>query len=418
LLKPLIVCYRHFASQPGGPGEPLESPVHTALQAVEVVLAIFVLAGSAVWLATFFCAFFFRARRPKLPATPFAVLPPVTILKPVCGLEKNLRDNLRSACLQEYPDYQVVYSVQRSDDPAIALLLDLQREFGPERVTVAIENVKVGLNGKINNLAGALPHARHDILVISDSDVRLRPDYLRSIVPPLADPEIEGVSTFFKASDAGPWYEQMELLTINADHFAIAILADVIRVVDFCFGASFAVRKQTLARIGGLAVLGDYLVEDNEMGQRIVRAGGKLAVVPYVVDTMVDLTGPSHWWQKQTYWDQNTRAAIPVVFAATLVLRVMPLGLAFAALRGFDALGLAVFGVASGIRLLTAAAVIGVAQRDFKSLRALWLVPIKDMLSLFWFVRALVQRTVIWRGVEMALTRDGRLLPLQTERAA
>src|SRR4029077_12357642 len=224
------------------------------------------------------------------------------------------------------------------------------------------------------------------------------------------------VSTFFKASDAGPWYEQMELLTINADHFAIAILADVIKVVDFCFGASFAVRKRTLERIGGLAVLGDYLVEDNEMGQRIVRAGEKLAVVPYVVDTMVDLTGPSHWWQKQTYWDQNTRAAIPLVFAATFVLRVIPLGLAFAALRGFDLLGLTVLGAASALRVTTAAAVIGVAQQDPKSLRALWLVPIKDVLSLFWFVRAFVQRTVIWRGVEMALTRDGRLLPLHTER--
>jgi ceramide glucosyltransferase len=330
-------------------------------------------------------------------------------------LEKQLRENLRSACLQDYPDYQVVCSTQRFDDPAIPLLRELEREFGSERFTVVIENVQVGLNGKINNLAGALPHARHDILVVSDSDVRLRPDYLRTIVAPLADPDIGGVSTFFKASDAGPWYEQMELLTINADHFAVAILADVIKVVDFCFGASFAVRKQTLELIGGLPVLGDFLVEDNEMGQRILGAGKKLAVVPYVVDTLVDLEGPAHWWQKQIYWDQNTRAAIPVVFAATLVLRVIPLGLLLAAVRGWDSLGLQVLAAATLLRLLTAAAVLGMAQRAWETLRALWLLPIKDVLSVAWFVRAFVQRTVVWRGVEMTLTADGRLLPLHEE---
>jgi ceramide glucosyltransferase len=383
---------------------------------LELALAFALGVGSLCWLVTGVCAFFFRARR--LPAQRLELLPPVSLLKPVCGLEKNLAANLRTACLQDYPRYQVVYSVQRSDDPAIPVLRDLEREFGGERVTVVIAQVVVGLNGKINNLAGALPHARYELLVISDSDVRLRPDYLRTIVAPLADPAVGCVSTFFKASDAGPWYEQMEQLTINADHFAIAMLASVIKVVDFCFGASTALRKQTLARIGGLDALGDYLVEDNEMGQRIARSGQKLVVVPYVVDTMTDLSSPAQWWQKQTYWDQNTKAAIPAAFAATLFLRVIPLGLLFAALRGFDGLGLSVFAAVLVLRLTAAAAVLGVALRDYRGLRSLWLLPTKDVLSLFWFVRSFVKRTVVWRGVEMALTRDGRLLPLRSEHGA
>jgi ceramide glucosyltransferase len=379
----------------------------------QLVLAIGIAIGAACWSATFVCAFLFRAR--ALPPQRFATWPEVTLLKPVYGLEKNLRENLRTACLQDYPRYQVVYSVQRRDDPAIPLLHELAREFGEARVTVAIENVEVGLNGKINNLAGALPHARHEILVVSDSDVRLRPDYLKTIVAPLADPQVGCVCTFFKASDAGPWYEQMEQLTINADHFAMAMLASVIHVVDFCFGASTALTKDTLARIGGLAALGDYLVEDNEMGQRIARTGKKLVVVPYVVDTMTDLQSPAHWWQKQTYWDQNTKAAIPAIFAATLLLRIIPLGLLFAALRGFDALGLELLLAAISLRLAAAAAVLGVALRDFSGLRSLWLVPIKDTLSLFWFARAFLKRSVIWRGVEMTLTSDGRLRPLHAE---
>jgi ceramide glucosyltransferase len=320
--------------------------------------------------------------------------------------------------LQDYPAYQVVYSVQRLDDPAIPILQALQAEFGADRVTLAIENVRIGLNGKINNLAGALSHARHDVFVISDSDVRLRRDYLRTIVAPLVDPTVGAVSTFFKAVDAASWYEQMELLTINADHFAMAMLAERLAIADFCFGASTALRRDTLAAIGGLKGLGDYLVEDNEMGQRIVRAGKRLVVLRYVVDTTVDLAGPAQWWRKQTYWDQNTRAAIPWLFAATIVLRIIPLALMFAALRGFDAPALIVLCGALAIRLGSAAFVLGLALRDRDGLRCLWLIPVKDMLSLFWFTRAFVQRTVVWRGVEMRLSRDGRLLPLRTERSS
>jgi len=384
---------------------------------IELLLGAMLLFGSCIWLATGLCALLFRARKPPKARQMFRTLPPVTLLKPVCGLEKNLLENLRTACEQYYLDYQVLLSVQRRDDPAIPLLRELQQTFGDARVTLAIESVSVGLNGKVNNLAGALPHVRHPILVLSDSDVRLRPDYLRTIVPPLADPEIGGVSTFFRASDAGPWYEQMELLTINADHFAIAIFADVIKVVDFCFGASFALRRSTLDSIGGLDVLGSYLVEDTEMGRRILAAGKKLAVVPYVVETMVDVRSAQHFWQRMTYWDQKTRAAIPGVFAASLLLRTVPLALVYASLRGFDRTGLCVLAAVTGARLLAVASVFGVALRDSRSLRWLWLLPLKDVLSVLWFVRAFLQRTMTWRGVRMQLSPDGRLLPLTQERA-
>jgi ceramide glucosyltransferase len=237
-----------------------------------------------------------------------------------------------------------------------------------------------------------------------------------TIVAPLADQDVGAVSTFCKARDAGRWYERMELLTLNADHFAIVMLGSALGVADFCFGASLALTKTMLAQIGGLSSLGDYLVEDNEIGQRVVRAGKKLAVLPYVVDMTVDLQSPSHWWQKQTYWDQNTRAAVPLIFAFSLVLRVVPLALALAMLRTWDATSLTILAVALSVRLTAAAAVLGLALRDAEGLRSLWLIPVKDVLSLFWFVRSFVKRTVIWRGVEMSLTRDGRLVSERSER--
>jgi ceramide glucosyltransferase len=373
-----------------------------------ILLGLCVLVGSACWLGVFVCALRFRALTGQTVA-PLQGWPGVTVLKPVCGLEKNLAVNLRSACLQDYPDYQVVYSVQDSDDPALPLLREIQQEFGAERVSVACSVANVGVNGKINNLAGALPQARHELLVISDSDVLLRPDYLKRIVLPLADPGVGIVSTFFRGRDAGPWYEQMEQLTLNADHFALAMLGNATGLFDFCFGASTALSKTTLAAIGGFEGLGDFLTEDTEMGRRVLALGKRLVDLPYVVDTTIDLPTPGHWWRKQTYWDQNTRVAIPRVFIASLILRVIPLALLFGVLRGFDALALWLVGVALVARMAAVVAVLGVALADVHGLLSIWLVPLKDILSLVWFVRAFATRRVVWRGVEMALTSDGRL---------
>lgn len=375
------------------------------LRVLGLALLLSVTIGALIWLACAACAFFFRRRR--APASVQA--PGVTLLKPVYGLEKHLARNLRTACEQDYPDYQVLFSVQRKDDPAIPLLLELEREFGPERVSVAIENVVVGMNGKVNNLAGALPHARHEILVISDSDAALRPDFLSRIVTPLADPQVGAVTTFFRAVQADRWFEKLELLGLNADQFAMAMLASATGLVDFCFGVSTALRKRTLAEIGGFEALGASLVEDTEMGRRIRQLGKRVVAIPHVVDVTVDLESPRDWARKQVYWEQNTLAAVPGLFAAGLLLRVVPVALAFAALRSFDAVGSAVLLTALAIRLLSAAAVLGVALGDREGLRALWLLPLKDVLSLIWSLRALLAKTVVWRGVELSIGPRGQL---------
>lgn len=374
----------------------------------EWLLAIVVSIGTLVWLGTLGCALGFRRRLSEsveLADEP----PPVTLLKPVYGVEKNLRANLRTACLQDYPEYQVVFSVQRCDDPALPILRELEREFGPERATIAVESAHVGLNGKINNLSGALPYARHDVLVISDSDVHLRPDFLRRIVAPLADPNVGAVTTFFKARDAERWFEKLELLTLNADQFAMAVLASSTKVVQFCFGASTALSRRTLERVGGFEAFGHSLVEDTEMGRAIQACGQRLVAIPYVVETTVDLKSAADFARKQIYWDQNTIAAVPAVFAAAWCLRVIPLALLFALLRRFDALGLGLLAVASAARLASAATVLGVALRDREGLRALWLVPLKDVLGVVWGLWASFSRSVVWRGVELSVANGGCL---------
>ncbi len=334
--------------------------------------------------------------------------PPVTILKPVRGLEKNLKSNLRSACLQDYPDFQVVLSVQDFNDPAIPLLKEIQREF-PERVSVAVEDTQAGPNGKINNLLGALRHARHDILVISDSDVHLEANYLKALIAPLADPQVGFVCTLYRATLADRWYEKMELLTLNADFIPSVIFAYVSGASKFCLGSSVALRRSSLEGTGGLETLADYLAEDYEMGKRLWGSGKRMVLVPYWVNIVIDLKNLSQWWNHQVSWDQKTRAASPAGFFATIVTRSVPFALLFAALRLGDTLGLAILGGVLGLRLGTAAGILGWGARDREGLRSLALLPLRDMAALVSWSLAFTKKTVIWRGSKLILTGNGRL---------
>jgi len=385
-------------------------PVLAVRPILEWLFLIPVVCGSVFVVLCLLAVIRLRTRAPRIAEFSFSSWPPVTLLKPVYGLEKNLRENLRSACLQDYPAYQVVLSVQRRDDPAILLLQEIQREFGSELVCVAVEDCRAGTNGKINNLVGGLKHARHDILVISDSDVLLRPDYLKTIVAPLADPNVGYVCTLYKATHADTWHERVELLTLNADLMTSMIFARVTGITSFCLGATTALRRDTLEAIGGLPALADYLVEDFEMGRRIWKLGKKDVILPYFIDTIMDLKSPSQWWGHQVYWDQNNRAARPLAFAVTILVRSVPFALLYAAARLGDALGTAVLLAALLLRLATAAVILGWGLRDREGLRSLYLLPFRDLAALVSFFLAYTKRTTVWRGSHFTLTRDGRLV--------
>jgi ceramide glucosyltransferase len=374
-------------------------------------LLVPVAVGSVYSLLTLAAILHFVRRRPE-PREPSRGWPPVTILKPIHGLEKDLEENLRSACTLDYPEYQVVFSVQRLNDPALPLLRTLEAEYGPERVTVAVTDSEPVINGKVQNLVGAFQAARHDILLISDSDIGLAPGYLKAILEPFEDPEVGSVCTLYRARGARRWFEKLELLSFNTDFVVNVIFAKVTGASDFCLGCSVAMRREALMAAGGLEPLGEYLVEDYELGRRIVRAGYRTELVPYFVDTTVDLERPAQWWDHQVYWDQNTRAARPKGFAATILLKAVPFALLFALARGFDPPGLQVLGVVLAIRTATSA-IQQLRIGDREGLRYLLWLPARDVAGLASWVVASCKRTFVWRDIRFGLTRDGRIVPRQ-----
>jgi len=381
----------------------------TALQGIVLIPV----AGGTVFSVLGLLAVVWVCRVRKTRRDAASSLPPVTVLKPVCGLEKGLEDNLHSICRQDYPDYQVVMSAQSRDDDAIPLLGQMRDRYGADRVTVVVDEVHAGLNGKINNMLGGIKAARNDVLVISDSDVQLAPDYLRAIVAPLDDPQVGAACTLFRATRAETWYEKLELLSINADFMPSVVFADCTGASRFCLGPSIALKRSTLESIGGFEALADYLVEDFEIGRRVWDSGRRMQLVPHVIDKVVDLDDAASWWHHQVYWDQNTRSARPAAFFATIVTRAVPFSIIFALMRGLDPLGLTVMAATVAIRLLTGAGTVW-GFKDREGLAAIWLLPLRDIIGLVSFVLAFTKRTVIWRGQEFVLTRNGRLAPVDS----
>lgn len=379
----------------------------TALSIAQALALVPIIGGTAYSLLNCTALLLFARRKPNAPVAQ-ADAPPVTILKPICGLEKELERNIRSCCEQDYPEYQVVLSVQRADDPALPLLTALADEYGPARVSVAVAKGAPLTNGKIHNLLGAMQLAQHDILVISDSDVCVGPDYLRLITAPLRDPKVGYACTLYRAVAASRWYERLEQLSLHDFTVNIAF-AWMTGVSDFCLGSSLAFRRSDLERIGGFEPLADYLVEDFEMGRRLQALGLRLELVPTFVDTVVDLDSVGAWWRHQLYWDQNTWAARPIGFLATLLVRAIPFALLLAALSGFDPLGLTVLAGVCAVRLATAAAIMQ-SLADREGLRNLAWLPLRDLAGLATWIAALRSRSVSWRGAKYRLTTDGRMV--------
>jgi len=377
------------------------------VQALQWVLAVPVVSGSAFALLTVPAAWLFRRRR-SIPLAPEACSP-VSLLKPVCGQEKRLEENLRSCCEQDHPDFQVVFSVQHKEDSTLPLLYRLQAEYGPARVAIAIAERAPMPNGKIHNLVGAMPAVRHEQIVISDSDIEIPPSYLRRITAPLRDPGVGYVCTPYKGVHAERWYERLELLSLH-DYTTQVVFAWMTGASGFLLGGSVAFRRSELDAIGGFEALHDYLVEDYEMGQRMTGLGLRPAFLPDLVETVIDLPDRHSWWRHMVYWDQNTRAARPLAFIATILIRSLPAALALAALRGFDAVGVTVLATALAIRWGTVA-LTARAFGDVEAMRNLGWLPLRDLAALGSWLTALRARELEWRGLLFDLDPDGRLSP-------
>lgn len=377
------------------------------------VVGGFALAGSVVatgyqlFQVVAAAAFFRRARRRAARAKDHR--PPVTILKPLKGPGIDLYANLASFCRQDYPEYQIVCGVNDADDPAIEVVQRIRRDF-PERDVVLSIGDRPGANRKVANLCHMMQLAKHPVLALSDADVRVRPDYLRRTVAPLASPKVGLTTCLYRGRGFFGLPSIIESLLINCDFVPMVLTAQFIGQRN-ALGASLCFKRAALDQAGGFARIADYLADDNVLGENIKAAGYTVELLPYVVETILDSTTLADVWRHQVRWARTYRVLQPVGWFASIITHAVLWGVLALVANGGSIAGLAALGTALAVRLGTLRTIMRML-RERDTPRHLWMVPLKDLgFSAVWLASWLGLH-VHWSGQTLRVQRDGRMIPV------
>lgn len=357
-----------------------------------------------------------RFMRQAAPRQLDAALPAITVLKPLHGAEPMLEQALETFFLQDYPALQLVFGVQRTDDPAIAIVAALCQRHPRVAAHLVVNPTPHGKNRKIANLINMLPYAAHDLLVISDSDMHVAPDYLRQVAAPFAAPDTGLVTSLYVGLPSGrATTAQLGAAYINQIFAAGAVMARALGRRD-CLGATMAVRRDTLLRVGGLEALSPYVADDAVLG-RLVRAQGlRVRLAATVPATTVAEAGLAGLLSHELRWGRTIRAMAPLGYAASAVQ--FPIFWALLSL----AAGLAAAANPLWPVLLLAAALLArawcgrqVERALGAALTPLWLVPVRDLLSVGVMAGAFTGNRVAWRGQVMSIAPDRAMALVRTD---
>ena len=334
--------------------------------------------------------------------------PPVTLLKPLCGDEHELYECLRSFCDQIYPRFQIVFGVSDGADPAVDVVARLKREFPELDLQLVIDRRQHGSSRKVSNLINMMAAARHDYLVISDSDVRVRPDYLARIVAPLLEPEVGIVTCPYRGAPRPGLCSLLGAQFINEWFMPSVRVAAMTGSRAFAFGATIAIRRSVLNRVGGFAAIANQLADDYRLGELTRRAGLATVLSDVVVETCVDERTVSDLLRHELRWLRTIRAVRPVGYTLSFITFGMPVAAVGALLCGLSRPALTALALTVLSRILLHWQVRG---RDERLLN-LCALPLRDGLSLLLWAWGFVTRRVHWRDDRYQVTRDGSAQPV------
>jgi ceramide glucosyltransferase len=373
---------------------------------VKMVLILLVVISWFYWLAALLLVYRFFHNEEESGG--FA--PPVSILKPVKGLDTDAYQNFASFCQQDYPEYELLFGLAEACDPALPLLERLRGDF-PERDIRLIISEPIGTNRKASLLHRLQQEARHDILVASDSDMRVTPDYLHRVVAPLADEEIGLVTCPYRGNEPETLTAGLEILHMGVSFLPAVILARSIIKMRFAMGASVTLRRRDLAKIGGFAALANYLADDYLLGARISGLGLKVHLSRYIMTCILGATTFRKQWDREVRWMRCARISRPREYPGWLFSFTTPLALALLVATGFESLAVQLL-LLSLLWRWVAAWLISGQTGDSESRRWLIWLPLRDILSATtWLVGGLGRR-IVWRDEVFTLQDDGRMKPL------
>lgn len=385
--------------------------VHITVRAVQILAILGCASSFAYYLL---CLWSVRAFLSGNDATddapPAQSLPPVSILKPLKGIDPEIYESFRSHCVQDYAaEYEIVFGVSDAADPAVASVEQLQREFPASSIKLVVCPQLLGANVKVSNLEQMLAESRYEHIVVNDSDIRVEPDYLRKVVAPLMKSDVGVVTCLYRGVAAPTLGSRLEALGISTDFCAGVLMARLLEGgLRFGLGSTLAFRKRDLERIGGFKQIVDYLADDYELGRRIAGLGLKNALSELVVETHLPAYDLGGFLAHQVRWARGVRDAR---FGGYIGL-ASTFGIFWALLNLVSFRGAPwTWALLVSMLLLRSAVAVMVGKkvlRDRQVIPGLWLLPLRDLIAVGIWMVSFAGHTVTWRGDQFTL-KDGRL---------
>ena len=371
------------------------------------ILAAAILPSLSYLLIIFAARSFFRRHK----AAPRDFTPPASVLKPVYGLDLEAYQNFASFCCQDYPEYEVLFGVTNEQDAAIPVIRKLIADFPALPIRLVVTPEKIGSNDKVNKLCGLARAARHNLLVLSDADIRVGPGYLRSIAAPFRDAKVGADTSMFTGLPLHSFWPELEAISLSTDFMPAVLMARQLEGVHFALGATAGIRRECLAEIGGFEALADEAADDHELGSRTAARGHRVELVDASVKTWCSLRSWREFYMQRLRWAIMARQARPLGYVGFIFAQGLPwtvLAVMLAPTRLLAGSYVAVY----LILRLAAAWTMGVwGLHDELLKRRWWLVPLWDAFAFVIWLNSLFWSRVHWRGVEYRVA-GGRLIPV------
>jgi len=381
---------------------------------IEILAALLTLCGVVYGLIALVAARGFEHEGRAQKASGFA--PPVSILKPVKGVDARLYAGLESHCRQEYAgEMELVFGVSSLEDAAVAQVARLRVEFPQINIRMVECPQRLGANGKVSNLAQMLASARFEHVLVNDADIAVSPKYLQHVMGVFADQKVGLVTVpYFGMAQGGLW-SRMEALGIATDFMAGVLTARKLEGgIRFGLGSTLATTRTALAAIGGFEALVDQLADDYELGVRMVRAGFGVELAHEVVSTTVPAYTLRGFCEHQMRWSRSTRDSRRAGYAGLGVTYVLPWAMLTVLASGGELWSVTLLSVALLVRVAVALSVGVGVLRDGQVLRDLWLLPLRDCFAMFFWAWSYASDVVVWRGEKFRLKR-GELQRIEGE---
>ena len=345
----------------------------------------------------------------KRPHTPSGFTPPVTIFKPICGLEQDMDENLRSFCEQDYPEYQIIFGFHGKDDAAIPVIQKIIEDYPQLDLDMVIDVRLHGSNHKVSNLINMFPTAKHEILVVSDSDMRVRKNYLHNIVAPFANTANGAVTCLYSGRTDDGVASKLNAMFINEWFLPSVLISDALKDISYCLGATMAVRRKILTDFGGFKALANYLADDYMLGQMVSERGYKVHLSHTIVENLSYEPNYKSLFLHELRWARTLRVAEPLGYLGTFLTDTLMIGsfTAFFAIvfTQHTFLPAAMLGIMITTRILLHLQVKSALKLN--SSGSLFLIPARDLISFIIRIVSFMGNSVEWRNHTFSVDDDG-----------